>query len=115
MKALLTILFRVFLLFAITGHLTASGLVITPRDLFINSENELPTMLPEDANLSGNTSPAEAPVEESEEEDETSKENAIHRLASLNFSCLLQQRYLHQQRIFRQPRLEIETPPPKGC
>ena len=115
MKALLTILFRVFLLFAITGHLTASSLVITPRHLYIDSEKDLPTMLPENANVSGNTSSSEAPVEESEEEDETSKENAIHRLASLNFSWLLQQRYLHQQRIFRQPRLEIETPPPKVC
>jgi hypothetical protein len=52
--------------------------------------------------------------EESEDEDNTSKENVFNRMTSLHLSFFLQQLYYRQNAIFKEHHPEVEAPPPRS-
>ncbi len=51
--------------------------------------------------------------EESEDEDNTSKENVFNKLTSIQLSFFLQQLYCRQNAVFREHHPEVEAPPPR--
>ena len=62
------------------------------------------------ANNSSVPGPAE---EESEDEDNTSKEHAFQKMTSFQLSRFLQQLYVRQNALFREHHKEVEAPPPR--
>jgi len=54
------------------------------------------------------------PEEESEDEDNTSKENVFNRMTSIHLSFFLKQLYYRQNAIFKEHHPEVEAPPPRG-
>lgn len=68
----------------------------------------MPEVKTDDSTSSG---PAE---EETEDEDNTSKENVFHRMTSIYLSLFLQQLYYRQNAIFKEHHPEVEAPPPRG-
>jgi hypothetical protein len=76
-----------------------------------HSEWSIVLVLGINADNSSGTSPAE---EESEDEDNTSKENVFNRMTSIPLSFFLQQLYYRQNAIFKEHHPEVEAPPPRG-
>ena len=62
----------------------------------------------DDSTTSG---PAE---EETEDEDNTSKENVFHGMSSIHLSLFLQQLCCRQNAIFKEHHPEVEAPPPRS-
>ena len=62
----------------------------------------------DDSTTSG---PAE---EETEDEDNTSKENVFHGMSSIHLSLFLQQLCYRQNSIFKEHHPEVEAPPPRS-
>ena len=52
--------------------------------------------------------------EESEDEDNTGKEDIYHKFTSFHLSLFLQQLYGRQNAIFREHHVDIELPPPRS-
>jgi hypothetical protein len=80
------------------------GVIHGPRECCV-----IPLVEPTPNNPLG-PGPAE---EESEDEDNTSKENVVHKMTSLHLSIFLQQLYDRQNALFKEHHQEIEVPPPR--
>ena len=59
------------------------------------------------------SSPTGPLEEESEDEDNTSKENVFGKMNSFYYSQFLQQLYDRQNALFKEHHVEIESPPPQ--
>ncbi|MFZ6009716.1 MAG: hypothetical protein ACOYXT_05150 [Bacteroidota bacterium] len=60
-----------------------------------------------------NSSQSDPLEEESEDEDNTSKENVVAKTTSIYLSLVLQQRFSRQNALFKELHLDTETPPPR--